>query len=84
MALSRQGRRLTGPVPRWAGGLGALILFAYIIAFTVRTESVTAPVVCVVVPTSSVPPLSVTAPVAGSRLLAVNASVPPLILVPPE
>ncbi|WP_433347310.1 hypothetical protein ACQP25_29710 [Microtetraspora malaysiensis] len=44
MALSRQGRRLTGPVPNWAGGLGAFILFAYITAFAVHTGSVTKPV----------------------------------------
>ncbi|MCT9933893.1 hypothetical protein N5079_27140 [Planotetraspora sp. A-T 1434] len=29
MGLSRQGRRLSGPVPRWVGGLGAFILLGY-------------------------------------------------------
>ncbi|GII52682.1 hypothetical protein Pth03_10710 [Planotetraspora thailandica] len=39
MALSRQGRRITGPVPRWAGGLGAFILFVYFAAFTLYDGS---------------------------------------------
>jgi hypothetical protein len=44
MALSRQGRRLTGPVPRWAGGLGSFILFIYLTAFALHDESAAEPV----------------------------------------
>jgi hypothetical protein len=37
MALSRQGRRLRGPIPGWVSGLGGFILFGYAAAFAADT-----------------------------------------------
>lgn len=37
MGLSRQGRRLSRPVPGWVGGLGGVILLAYGAAFAAAT-----------------------------------------------